>query len=179
MKKLIAFLVLVGFLFSVTAPMAVADRRGHYRPGYGHHVRHHSHVRVYHASPDHFWLGLGFGVLTGAMASSLYYYSPPPPRVFYYEPRAVVVPPSPVVVPPARHRFGEAPEALYGQVAVTAAELNMRSQPDSESAVTGRVRKGEVLDVIESIPQWFYVRTPAGRYGWVMDRYTQPSQPVG
>ena len=29
------------------------------------------------------------------------------------------------------------------------------------------------------VQSWFYVRLPDGRYGWVMDRYTKPAQPVG
>jgi N-acetylmuramoyl-L-alanine amidase len=64
-------------------------------------------------------------------------------------------------------------------VIVTAAELNLRSGPGMDRAVLGQVRKGDVLAVIDSVPSWLYIRKADGRYGWVMDRYTKPSGPVG
>lgn len=182
MKKLVTILVTIGFLAATMAPMAYADGRGHYRGyGFGHYHGHgypsYGYHGRYHASDDFFWLGLGVGVLTGAFASGIYYTSPPPPRVVYYEPQTVVVPPPTVVTPP--QQFGRALPADYGQVTVVAAELNMRSGPGLDREVTGKAIKGEVLDVIESIKDWFYIRTPAGTYGWVMDKYTEPAQPVG
>jgi len=183
MKKLITILVCAAFLVSMTAPMAAAGGGRFYR---GHGYPYHGHYRHYYGSGGHFWFGLGLGVLTGALVSSIYYSPPPPPaRVVYYEPARVVVQqppvvvqPPPVVVPP--QRFGTAAPAKYGQIQVTAPELNMRSGPSLERAVTGSVQKGDVLDVIESAPDWFYVRTPSGQYGWVMDKYTRPAQaPLG
>lgn len=174
MKKLMTILVTVAFLFAAGAPMAYAGGHGHY---YRPHASYHHHYR----SGDQFWVGLGLGVLTTAIVSSFYYSPPPPPpgRVVYVEPEAVVVqPPAKVYVTPQR-KFGTPLPATYGQVTVTPSALNMRSGPGVGHDVTGRVNKGDVLDVIESVPGWFYVRTPSGTYGWVMDQYTAPAQPVG
>ena len=171
MKKTVLVLVLAVFLIASIAPAAAAGGRVYGFRSHGHH----SH---YHSSGDQFWFGLGMGVLTGAIVSSFYYAPPPPPpAVIYYPPAAVVVNEAPVTVQP--RRFGTAPLPAYGQVVVSAAELNMRSGPGLDRAVTGQVRKGDVLSVIDSIPDWFYVREPNGRYGWVMDRYTRPTQPLG
>ena len=184
MKKLVAILVSAAFLLGITAPMAAAGGRGYH---YGHGFSHHGHYRYYRGSGDQFWFGLGLGVLTGALVSSFYYEPPPPPpsRVVYYNPAHVVVQSPPVVVQPPPvvvrpERFGTAARAKFGQVQVTAPELNIRSGPNLQGAVTGSLKKGDVLDVIESIPEWFYVRTPTGQYGWVVDRYTRPAQaPLG
>ncbi len=174
MKKLIAILVTAGFLVTTLAPVAIAGGRGHRHYRHGH--RYHGHYRHGHGSSDHFWFGLGIGVLTSAIISS-YHYSTPPRRVVYYDPPPVVVSRPPVVVQP--NGYGTPLKPAYGQVIVTAAELNMRVGPGPDRAVIGKVRKGDILAVIDSIPSWFYVRLPDGRYGWVMDRYTKPAQPVG
>ena len=173
MKKLITILVTVGFLVTTMAPVAGAGGRGH---GRGHGYRSHGYHSRHHGFPDYLWLGLGVGVLTGAIVSS-YHYSPPPQRVVYYDPPPVVVSRPPVVV--QRNDYRTPLNPAYGQVIVTVAELNMRSGPGLDRAVTGKVRKGDILAVIDSIPSWFYVRLPDGRDGWVMDRYTRPAQPLG
>ena len=176
MKKLTTILIAIVFIFAVTAPLAYAGGRGHYR---GHHYRSHVYHRGHH-SGDHFWVGLGFGVLTGALVSSFYYSPPPPPRrVVYVEPRTVVVERPAIVYQTPPKQFGTALPAAYGQVTVMPSALNMRSGPGVEHAVVGRANKGDVLDVIQSAPGWFYVRSPEGAYGWVMDQYTTPAQPVG
>lgn len=173
MKKGITILVTTAFLVTALAPAAMAGG-GHHRY-YGHRYHgHHGHHG--HHSGDHFWIGLGFGVLTAAIVSSIYH-SPPPKRVVYYQPPPVVVSRAPVVI--ERDKYGKPLKATYGNVIVTAAELNMRSGPGPDRAIVGTVRKGDVLSVIDSIPSWFYVREPSGRYGWVMDRYTRPAQPLG
>ncbi len=167
MKKLIAIMVIAGLIVTTMAPVAMAGGRFH-----GHHFRyHHSH-----GGGGHFWLGLGLGVLTTAVITSNYY-SPPPQRVVYYEPAPVVVTRTPVVI--QRNEYRSVPAPDYGQVEVTAAELNLRSGPGPDRTVVGIVHKGDILAVIDSIPSWFYVRLPDGHYGWVMDRYTRPAQPVG
>ena len=170
MQKLITILVIIGLGVTTMAPVAGAGGRG-----YGH--RYHGHYSHRHGGHDHFWLGLGLGVLTGAIVSSFHYSPPPPRRVVYYDPPPVIVSRTPVVVHP--NGFGTALKPVYGQVVVTAAELNMRSGPGPDRAIVGQVRKGDILSVIDSIPLWFYVREANGRYGWVMDRYTRPAQPVG
>jgi uncharacterized protein YgiM (DUF1202 family) len=171
MKKLLIIMVTVAFTVTTMAPIAGAGGRGHAYRYHGHHRHHH------HGGHDTFWIGLGLGVLTGTIVSGFHYESPPPKRVVYYEPSPVVISRPPVVVQPKE--YGTALIAEFGQVVVTAAELNVRSGPGLDRAVLGRVRKGDVLAVIDSIPSWFYVRAADGRYGWVMDRYTKPAQPVG
>lgn len=168
MKKPFTILLIIAISLAFTAPVAGAGERV-----YG--FRSHGHHGHYHSSRDDFWFGLGMGVLTGAIVSS-FYYAPPPP-VVYYPPSAVVMSPPPVGVQP--QRFGSVPAPAYGQVVVTAAALNIRSGPGLDHAVTGNLRKGDVLSVIDSVPDWFYVREPNGRYGWVMDQYTRPTQPMG
>ena len=170
MKKRITILVTAVLMVTTMAPIAGAGGRGY---GY----RYHGHYRHHHGGHDNFWFGLGLGVLTGAIVSSFHYAPPPPRRVVYYDPPPVAVSRPPVVVQPKR--YGTALKAEFGQVIVTAAELNVRSGPGLDRAVVRRVRKGDVLAVIDSIPSWFYVRAADGRYGWVMDRYTKPAQPVG
>jgi len=170
MKKLVAFLVVIGFTVAA-APMADAGGRGG-------HYRHPGHYR--HSHGDHFWIGLGVGVLSGAIASSFYYAAPAPPRrVVYTEPQTVIVHRAPTVVVPPERRYSTLLPVEYGQVKVTPAALNLRGGPGVEYQVAGRLKKGDVLDVIESAPGWFYVRTPDGVQGWVMDQYTEPVQPVG
>ncbi|MEJ2038458.1 MAG: SH3 domain-containing protein, partial [Desulfosarcinaceae bacterium] len=161
------------FLAAVSTPMAYAGGRGHYyRPHASYH--HHSH------SGDNFWVGLGFGVLTGAIVSSFYYSPPPPPpgRVVYVEPQPVVVQPPPTVyvTPPSSY---VTPPPAPNQVTVTPSALNLRSGPGVEHEVIGRINQGDVLDVLENVPGWSYVQTPQGSYGWVMKEYTAPVPPVG
>ena len=169
MKKTITILVTAIFIVVTLAPITWAGgRHGHYYRG---------HYRHYHGGHDNFWIGLGLGVLTGAIISSFHYSSPRQPRVVYNDPPPVVVSRTPVVIQPKR--YGKALKAAFGNVLVTAAELNVRSGPGMDRAVVGQVRKGDVLAVIDSIPDWFYIRSADGRYGWVMDRFTRPAQPVG
>jgi uncharacterized protein YgiM (DUF1202 family) len=170
MKKIISTMVIIAMISVTLAPAAIAGGRGH---GY----RYHGHYRHYHGGYDNFWIGLGLGVITGAIVSGIYSTPPPPRRVVYYDPPPVVVSRTPVSVQPKS--YGKALKPTFGMVIVTAAELNLRSGPGLDRAVVGRVRKGDILGVIDSIPSWFYVRNANGRYGWVMDRYTKPSGPVG
>lgn len=177
MKKLVTILVTVGFIVTTMAPTAVAGGHGHYR---GHHHRSHVYLGHYHHfSGDHFWIGLGVGVLTGAIVSGLYHSPPPPRRVVYVDPQPVVVQRAPAVVVAPPRKFGTALPAKYGQVTVMPSALNLRNGPGTDYKITGTVNKDDVLDVIASEPRWFYVRTPDGSYGWVMDKYTRPAQPVG
>ena len=170
MKKPVTILLTIAILLVFTASGAGAGERV-----YGFRSHGHRHHHYYQSSPDNFWFGLGMGVLTGAIVSSFYYAAPPP--AVYYPPSAGVVSPPPAAVPP--QRFGTAQAPAYGQVVVTAAALNIRSGPGLDHAIAGSVRKGDILSVIDSVPDWFYIREPNGRYGWVMDRYTRPTQPLG
>ena len=46
--------------------------------------------------------------------------------------------------------------------------------------VTSQVQRGDILDVIGAAPDWLYVRTESGLYGWVMAQYTREAEgPVG
>jgi uncharacterized protein YgiM (DUF1202 family) len=170
MKKIMSIMVIIAMIVTTVVPAAIAGGRVH---GY----RYHGHYRHYHGGHDNFWIGLGLGVITGAIVSCFHYTSPPPRRVVYYDPPPVVVSRTPVSVQPKS--YGKALKPAFGMVIVTAAELNLRSGPGLDRSVVGQVRKGDVLGVIDSIPNWFYVRNADGRYGWVMDSYTKPSRPVG
>jgi uncharacterized protein YgiM (DUF1202 family) len=170
MKKQISIMVTIGIIVTTLAPVAVAGGRAHS-------YRYHGHYRHYHSGHDNFWIGLGLGVLTGAIVSSFHYSPPLPQRVVYYNPPPVAVSRPPVSVQPKS--YGTALKPAFGMVIVTAAELNLRSGPGMDRAVLGQVRKGDVLAVIDSVPSWLYIRKADGRYGWVMDRYTKPSGPVG
>lgn len=174
MKKSITVLTATLFFLASTS-LAFAGGYGHYR---GHHHSHHHYRSHVYYSGDLFWFGLGMGVLTGIVAGSTYYApSPPQPSVVYRGSTTVVIPPVASETGPSG--FGQALSAEYGMVTVNAAELNLRSGPGLDHSVTGAVHKGEVLAVIESVPDWSYIRTPDGIYGWVMDKYTTPSRPVG
>lgn len=163
-------MVIITMIVTTLVPAAIAGGRGHA-------YRYHGHYLHYHGGHDNFWIGLGLGVVTGAIVSSFHDTSPPPRRVVYHAPSPVVVSHTPVLVQPKS--YGKALKPTFGMVIVTAAELNLRSGPGLDRAVVGQVRKGDVLGVIDSVPSWFYVRHADGRYGWVMDRYTKPSGPVG
>ncbi len=68
-----------------------------------------------------------------------------------------------------------APASASENVSVIAQLLNVRSGPGMEHAVVQQVSKGVLLEVHGTSPGWFYVKTPSGRYGWVMTQFTAAS----
>ena len=159
MKKSITVLLTVFFL-AVTPAIAAAGRGYHNYNGY----------RGYYGgySSGDVWAAAGIGLLTGVILSAIF--TPPPPRTVVYQSTApVVIQPTPVVV----RQYGySAPQASTRAVSVNVGELNVRSGPDLQQGIVGRVRYGEVLTVLGSAPGWLNVRTPFGGVGWVMAQYT-------
>lgn len=51
--------------------------------------------------------------------------------------------------------------------------LNLRSGPGLDEEIIGQAAFGEVLGVIGAAPEWLYIKTQTGQYGWVMTQYTQ------
>jgi len=72
------------------------------------------------------------------------------------------------------------PEVVLRQVKITERIVNVRSGPGLDSTIIGQAVAGQTIDVIGAAPDWLYIRTRAGQYGWVMSQYTVASGgPVG
>lgn len=190
MKRMIVF-ILVG-LFAVLLPATFSLAGPRYHPGgyggyYGGYRGHYYpyryrsyHYRPYHYSHSHDDLAfLGVGLLTGAVIGSMLYQPPPQRQVVYSTPPPVIVQRSPVMVVPQTEYHSE--DEVLRQVKPTVRILNLRSGPGLDEEVIGQATFGEVLGVIGAAPEWLYVKTQGGQYGWVMTRYTQAASegPVG
>lgn len=152
--------------------------RSHYYPGgYGGHYYPYRHGHSYHSDDSLAFLGVG--LLTGAVVGSMLYRppvertvvyaTPPPPTIIYRSP--VTVTPQPVYYPDSE---------VLRQVKPTVRTLNLRSGPGLDEEVIGHATFDEVLGVIGAAPDWLYVKTQTGQYGWVMTKYTQALEgPVG
>ncbi|ACO47747.1 Putative kinase [Deinococcus deserti] len=57
---------------------------------------------------------------------------------------------------------------------VTAANLNVRDQPNAGSTVMATVVRGSALDILEEQTPWLRVRTSSGQDGWVNGEHTLP-----
>ncbi|HEV7587344.1 MAG TPA: SH3 domain-containing protein [Longimicrobium sp.] len=65
------------------------------------------------------------------------------------------------------------PQAWAFQARVTAEDLNIRTGPDREAPVVGRVHEGAVLQIGESSGDWYRVlASPGIPAGWVNGKYT-------
>lgn len=104
---------------------------------------------------------LPFGYLSLSITGSNYFFS----GGVYYRPApsgyVVVAPPYPTA-------------AATGMVVVQASALNVRLGPGLDYGVVGVVSGGIQLPVYGSTPNWYYVRTPNGNFGWVMMNFTAP-----
>lgn len=190
MKKTLAcFLFIALFLFTtVTASVA---RSRHY--GSSHHYgSHHSSYRSFSSryhnhSSDHFWVQLGAGLLTGAILGSIFYHPPRQKTVIYTRPQQIYTTAVPVYVNPSPTYSSQQapvyvppPELILRRVTTTPVLLNIRSGPGLDTPITGQVTGGTVLDVIGAAPEWLYIKTGSGNYGWIMTQYTQNAQePLG
>lgn len=185
MKKTLSLLLIYSLLLLSTASLAVAGSRhsyygygGHYRPYYGGgHYRPYSYGHGHHS--DHFLGYLGVGLLTGAVVGTILA-NPPRERVVYTTSPPVVLQSEPIIVtrPPAYVLPDR--EVVLRQVRITVASVNVRSGPGLDSGVIGQAVEGQTLDVIGAAPEWLYVKTSTGQYGWVMAQYTVESQgPLG
>lgn len=192
---LLSFLLEVFFLSPGSVVFAQQNyrRSGHaaYRPGHvvaklprGHHTVHVGQKKFYYRqgifyrqNPKGFAVvrppvgavivSLPVGVTTAVIAGMTYflfaeaYYRPVPAGYMVVEPE----------VP------GKPPAVAGYNVSVTAALLNVRSQPGTEHAIISQVARGSLLMVRGQAPGWLYVNLPDGGFGWVMARYTHRRSP--
>lgn len=104
---------------------------------------------------------LPFGYLSLSIGGSNYFFS----GGVYFRP----APSGYVVVPPPYPTA-----AATGTIVVQANALNVRLGPGLDYGVVGVVSGGIQLPIYGSAPDWYYVRTPNGTYGWVMMNFTAP-----
>lgn len=183
MKKTVSMVLALSLCMLSTATLACADSR-YYGNDYGNNYRgqrgpynyHYSHSR--HA--DSFLPLLGIGLLTGAVVGSMIYDQPRQQTVVYAAPPPVIIQSEPRVVNRPMAYVTPQPEVILKQVKMTERIVNVRSGPGLDSAVIGQAVAGETVDVIGAAPEWLYIRTRTGQYGWVMSQYTVESGgPVG
>ena len=104
---------------------------------------------------------LPFGYLALSIGGSHYFFS----GGIYFRP----APSGYIVVPPPYPTA-----AASATIVVQANALNVRLGPGLDYGVVGVVSGGIELPVYGSAPDWYYVRTPNGTYGWVMMNFTVP-----
>jgi len=184
MKKLFLIILVISlFLFSTATASFAWNRHGrrydtHYRTGYSHYrfpTRHH------YSHSNHFWPYLGVGMLTGALIGSAFS-QPPRTRTVYYtrSPQIVVQQSEPIIIRQRPATSTPPPELILRQVKITEKIVNIRSGPGLENTVINQVHYDEKVDVIGTAPDWLYVKTGDGQYGWVMARYTlETDRPMG
>jgi len=187
MRKTLAILLTL-LLFSISSiTTSIAGPRHHsssYRSNY--HPRPYTHYR--HRYPIHrshyynsnnFWAPLGVGLLTGAIVGSILV-QPPRQRIIVYNTPPVYVRSEPLIVQQQYIRRPPGQELVLKRVRTTAKLLNVRIGPGIENDVMGQVEKGTTLDVVGAVPDWLYIKTASGQYGWVMSKYTLDAEaPVG
>lgn len=162
-KSLSVLLILVLFLSS-TVDTSSADSR--------------HHGSSYHT--DHIWAGLGIGLLTGALIGTVLY-QPPEERIVVYNPAPpAMVYAEPVIFDQRYLNPAPQPQLVLRRVRTTAGLLNIRSSPGVDAPVNGQAERNAILDVLGAAPEWLYIRTEMGLYGWVMEQYTREAEgPVG
>lgn len=184
MKKPIASLLVVIFTLLVLASSSLAGSRyyskgysSYYYGGYRSHYYHPYPRRHYYYS-DPFLAHFGVGLLAGVVAGSILYQPPVQRTVIYSTPPPVVVHSRPVAIQPETEYYQD--NEILRHVKPTVRLLNIRSGPGLDEEIIGQVAYGEVLGVIGAAPDWLYVKTRTGQYGWVMTQYTQALEgPVG
>lgn len=177
-------LILSLFLFS-TATITFAGSRHGYRNythhsggGYSHYRYPTSHHRSSHS--NHFWGYLGIGVLTGALIGSVLYHPPAPRTVYYSSTSQIIVHPEPVTVRQYSGPRTPPQELVLRRVKIIERIVNVRSGPGFENNVISQVHNNERVDVIGAAPEWLYVKTENGQYGWLMTQYTyETDRPLG
>lgn len=187
MQRSLAILLTL-FLFSISSiTTSVAGPRYHsstYRSDY--HPRSYTHYshrypihRSHYYNSNNFWAPLGLGVLTGAIVGSILVQHPRKRTIVYNTP-PVYVQSEPVIVQQQYIQRPPENELVLKRVKTTAKLLNIRIGPGIENDVMGQVEEGTTLDVVGAVPEWLYIKTASGHYGWVMSQYTLDSaSPVG
>lgn len=180
---MITFLLVLMFAVLVPAASSFAGSRyysNHYYGGYRSHYYPYHHRHSHHSyHSDDSLAYLGIGLLTGAVVGSILY-QPPVQRTVVYSapPPPVIIHRSPVIVTPQPEYYPDS--EVLRQVKPTVRILNLRSGPGLDEEVVGQAAFGEILGVIGAAPEWLYVKTQTGQYGWVMTQYTQALEgPVG
>jgi len=82
-------------------------------------------------------------------------------------------PPEPVTVPSPSPQI----QRELGPGHVTATALNVREEPNTDSAVLTMLRRGAPLELIEEKEGWYRVRVASGQTGWVSVRYVSRGTP--
>jgi uncharacterized protein YgiM (DUF1202 family) len=181
--------IFIVFLF-VTVSTALAGGR-YYGSGYRHYSprNYHYNYRGY-SSSDRLWVYLGAGILSGILIGSMVNAQPRYRSVIYEQPRhgarvyrtptTVIINEQPRIITTEVADIYSRQEPVLSRVETTAQLLNIRAIPDLDADITGQLSQGTLLDVIGSAPEWLYVKTESGKYGWVMLQYTRPADgPVG
>lgn len=207
MKKQFSVVLVVSlFLFSTVTVSFAGNRHGyrsynthrgyntHFRMGYSHYRGHSGH---HYSHSNHYWPYLGIGILTGALIGSVFYERPRPRTVYYTSPPPIIVQsqprtvyytsPPPIIVQsqPAVIRQPPRPstpptELVLRQVKIIEKIVNIRSGPGLENSVINQAHHNESVDVIGAAPDWLYIKTRDGQYGWLMTQYTyETDRPVG
>ena len=184
MKTPVSIVLALSFCMFTTVPLASADTR-YYDNRYGNYYRgnhapynYHHYSHSYHG--DSFFPLLGLGLLTGAVVGSIMYDSPRQPTVVYSTPPPVIIQAEPIIVNRPMTSLAPQSEVVLRQVKITERIVNVRSGPGIDSAIIGQAVAGQTVDVIGAAPDWLYIKTRAGQYGWVMSQYTVESGgPVG
>ncbi|GEM_PF-987145 len=169
--------ILLIILFS-SAVIANAGGR-YYSTGYKHYGYSHHGYHGSHYNSDDAWVFLGVGLLTGALFGAIANSQPRERTVVYQTPPQIIYTPQPVIAPRVLSTY-QYPEMVLGQVETTTYLLNVRSIPDQDAEIIDQLTEGSMLDVIGAAPEWLYIKTSSGQYGWIMKRYTRPDVgPVG
>lgn len=178
MNRQLSIIAVITFFLMSSTSIAVASSRHyrHYDYGYRHYGHHYPAPYRYGHHNDAWLPMLGVGLVTGAMVGAMVS-APPPPRTVYYPAPTVTVYSSQVRTAPP---VVEQPELVLRQVSITEKLVNVRSGPGVDSAILDRAVAGQIVDVIGAAPDWLYIRTENGRYGWIMTRYTtEVASPLG
>jgi hypothetical protein len=185
MKRPFSVILIISlFLFSTVTVSLAGSRHGyrsyntHYRTGYPYH-----RVPTGHNYPhaNHFFPYFGAGMLTGALIGSAISVSPRPRTIYYSSPPRAIVQSESIVTPQYTPVTPSAPQELVlRQVKIIAKIVNIRSGPGLENTVINQAHRDETVDVIGVSPDWLYVKTQEGQYGWLMTQYTlEVDRPVG
>ena len=185
-KTLTILLTLLLFFISSIATSIAGPRyhssayRSNFHPRSYTHYRHHYPIHRGHYYNSHdFWAPLGFGLLTGAVVGSILT-QPPRQRTIIYNTPPVYVRSEPVIVQQQYIRLPPGQELVLKRVKTTTSLLNVRIGPGLENDVMGQVEEGTTLDVVGAVPDWLYIKTASGQYGWVMSKYTLDAEgPMG
>ena len=186
MKKPFTVILIISlFLFSTFTVSLAGSRHGyrsyntHYRMGYPYHRVPTGHHYSTHA--NRLFPYFGAGMLTGALIGSAISVSPGPRTIYYSSPTRVIVQSEPIVTPQYTPVTPPVPQELVlRQVKIIAKIVNIRSGPGLNNTVINQAHRDQTVDVISVSPDWLYVKTQEGQYGWLMTQYTlEVDRPVG